>query len=117
GVYTVPASIASQQTVTVTATSSAAPAQSASATITLNPPVAVGMSPPSIALNAGQTQQFAATVTGTSNTQVSWSLSGAGSLTSAGLYTAPATIASQQTVTVTATSSATPAQSPSATIT
>lgn len=72
--YTAPASIASQQTVTITAASSADATKSATATITLNP-AAVAMSPPAAALTAGQSQQFTATVTGSPNTAVSWTLS------------------------------------------
>jgi len=58
-------------------------------------------------------------VSGSSNQQVSWSLSpvGVGSVTAAGLYTAPATVTAQQTVTVTAMSAADATKSVSATIT
>jgi len=53
----------------------------------------------------------------TANTAVSWSLSAAiGVISSAGLYTAPALIASAQTVTVTATSVADPTKSASTTL-
>jgi hypothetical protein len=51
--------------------------------------VVVTISPTTASLAAAATQQFVATVTGTSNTGVSWSASG-GTITSAGLYTAPA---------------------------
>ena len=60
-------------------------------------------------------QQFTATVTGTSNTAVTWTLSDAactgnpnpcGAISSAGLYTAPAVSPNPPTVTVTATSQA-----------
>jgi hypothetical protein len=58
-------------------------------------------------------QQFAATVTGSSNTVVAWSVGGAGcstqdcgSISAAGLYTAPATIPNPALVTVTATANA-----------
>src|SRR5262249_24199276 len=48
---------------------------------------------------------FTTTVTGSSNTGVSWSVNPAvGAISAAGLYTAPATIPSAQSVTVTATS-------------
>jgi hypothetical protein len=73
--------------------------------------VGVTVSPASATLGQGQTQQFIATVTGTSNQQVSWSLSGAGSVSSTGLYTAPATISNGQILTVTATSAALPTAS------
>jgi hypothetical protein len=58
-------------------------------------------------LTAAQTQQFTATVTGTANTVVSWSLNpSVGTISQAGLYTAPASVSAAQNVTVTATSAA-----------
>jgi hypothetical protein len=58
-------------------------------------------------------------VANTSNTAVTWSASpaGVGSVTSAGLYSAPSIITAQQTVLVTATSVADPTKSASTTIT
>lgn len=66
-----------------------------------NPPpsnVSVTISPASSTVGFGATQQFKATVTGASNTAVAWSVSSAassssgqiGSISSSGLYTAPA---------------------------
>jgi len=117
GLYTAPASITSQQTVSVTATSQAESTVSASATVTLMPPVSVSVAPPTATLYGGQTQQFAATVSNTSNTAVNWSISpSVGSISTSGLYTAPASITTQQNVTVTATSQAYPSASASATV-
>ena len=65
-------------------------------------PVTVKITPPTATLSAGQTVQFAATVTGTGSA-VAWSLSPASGAISNGLYTAPASIGAAQTVTVTAT--------------
>jgi YD repeat-containing protein len=81
--------------------------------------VAVAVSPGTALLYGGQTQPFAAAVTGSPNTAVTWAISptGVGSISSSGLYTAPATVSSQQTVTVTATSSADATKSASATVT
>ncbi|HVI06841.1 MAG TPA: Ig-like domain-containing protein [Candidatus Binatia bacterium] len=81
--------------------------------------VTVAVSPSTTALYAAQTQQFAATVTNTGNTQVNWSISpaGLGTISASGLYTAPSTITTTQTVTVTATSQAEPTVSGTATIT
>lgn len=106
GLYTPPANIASQQTVTVTATSQQDSAKSASATVTLVPAVSVTVAPAAVNLYAGQTQQFTATVVNTANAAVTWSVApaGAGTVSASGLYSAPATIAEQQTVTITATS-------------
>ena len=118
GLYIAPASISSAQIVTVTATSVADPTKSATATVTLNPPVNVTVSPASVTLTQSQIQAFSASVTNTGNTAVTWSISPlVGGITSAGLYTAPASIASSQTVTVTATSVADPTKSATATVT
>ena len=68
-------------------------------------------------LTVSQTSQFTATVSGLSNTAVTWSLSpSVGTVSSTGLYTAPASITSSQTVTVKATSAADPTKSASASI-
>ena len=117
GLYTAPATVTTQQTVTVTATSQADPTKTGTATITLALPVTV--SPASATLVAGQTQQFTATVTVAGSTAVTWSVTpaGSGTITTAGLYTAPFCIASQQTATVTATSVADPTKSASVTLT
>jgi len=79
----------------------------------------VSVTPGAVSLNGGQTQQFAATVNNSTNPGVTWSVSptGAGSISPSGLYTAPATITNQQTVTVTATSQADTSQSGSAIVT
>src|SRR5438128_450473 len=50
--------------------------------------IVVMVSPPTAALAVGGTQPFSATVTGASSQSVVWSASG-GSITQAGLYTAP----------------------------
>ena len=117
GLYTAPSSISSSQTVTVTATSAADATKSASATVTLTP-VTITVSPTSATLSAGQTQPFTSTVTGSSNTGVTWSVSpSVGTVTTGGVYTAPSSISSSQTVTVTATSAADATRSASATVT
>ncbi len=58
-----------------------------------------------VTLGPGGTQQFTASVTGTTNQQVMWSAT-LGAISSSGFYTAPTTITAQQTATVTATSQA-----------
>lgn len=71
--------------------------------------VAVAISPTSATVGFGTTQQFTATVTGTTNTAVNWSLAGGsggtsqvGTISSSGLYTAPeATSAAVQSSTTT----------------
>ena len=68
------------------------------------------------------TTQFSAAVTGTSNTSVQWEVDGVlggstanGTITTGGIYTAPATMPSPNTVTVTAISVASPSASNSLT--
>src|ERR1019366_4528887 len=84
---------------------------------TLQPTVSVSVSPSSVNLLAGGSQQFSTTVLGSANTNVTWTLSPAvGTISAAGLYTAPATISNAQTVKVNATSVADPTKSASATV-
>ncbi len=122
GLYTAPSAVPNPATVTVTATSQADVSKSASAAVTILPPVAVSVSPSSAKVITGAKQQFTATVTGTANTAVTWSLSGCsgagcGTITAAGLYTAPSAVPTPPTVTVTATSQADASKSASATVT
>jgi hypothetical protein len=107
-------------TYTLTATNSAGASATAQTTVTVTPAVSVSISisPTTITLGQGQQQPFTATVTGTTNTAVTWSFSPAvGTLSSTGVYTAPATISSTLTVTVKAISVADPTKSASATVT
>jgi hypothetical protein len=115
GTYQAPTTVAAQQTVTVTATSVADPAATASATIVLKP-VGLTMRPAAVSLGAGASTTFAASVTGTSNTAVTWSLSSAVGSVVNGVYSAPATLGSPQTVTLTAASMADSTQFATATI-
>jgi hypothetical protein len=66
--------------------------------------ISVSISPSSASLLGGASQQFTATVTGSTNTAVRWTTTG-GNITSTGLFTAPSVSAST-TVTVFATSQA-----------
>jgi hypothetical protein len=76
--------------------------------------VHIAISPETASVYAGASQQFTATVTGTSNTAVTWSVSdGCGSVSDTGLYTAPWAICSG---TVKATSKADTTKSASASI-
>jgi hypothetical protein len=120
GIYTAPSSISSQQTVTITATSTATSTYSVTATVTLIPVSVSAVTPSTVSLEINQSQQFTATVSGSSNQALNWTLSpsgsASGSVTSAGLYTAPSTIPSALAVTITATSAANSAASSSASI-
>jgi len=77
--------------------------------------IRVSVSPASVTLSSGQTQQFTATVSGTADTAVKWTAT-SGTVNSSGLYTAP-TVTSATSVTVTATSHADPTKSASASVT
>ncbi len=104
GLYTAPSSMPSSKTVAVTATG---PNGTASATVTLASTTPQTISPTAVTLNLGATQQF------TSPGATSFTAT-AGTITSAGLYTAPATLPSSTSVTITATG---PNGSASATVT
>jgi len=124
GLYTAPSTVSSPQTVMITATSVADPTKSNSAIITVIPlvpgvvPVSITLSPMSATLQANQTQQFTPFVTGTANQAVQWSLSPpAGTISSSGLYTAPANVTATPSVTITATSVSDPTESVSVPVT
>ncbi len=112
GLYTAPPAIATTQTVWVKATSVADPTKFATSPVTLvaDPVIViVNVSPGNAALSANQTQHFTATVLGSENTAVTWSVQPAsGTIDASGLYTAPAAIATTQTVWIRATSVADP---------
>ena len=85
--------------------------------------VAVSISPTSAIVPVGKTLQFTATVTGTSNTAVTWSVnnvaggnSTVGTISTGGLYTAPDTVPASNPVTVKAASQADSTKSASASV-
>jgi len=124
GLYTAPATAPTPSSVSVTATSQADPTRSASSIVNIVPNVVITVSPTAAQVTTGQQAQFTATVTGSNNTNVTWSLSGkgcsgksCGTITTAGLYTAPSQVPSPAQVTVTATAQADPSKSASATVT
>ncbi|MGB8522602.1 MAG: malectin domain-containing carbohydrate-binding protein [Candidatus Acidiferrales bacterium] len=86
--------------------------------ITNSSGVLVQLNPSAISLFPSQTQQFTTLVTGTTATGVTWSFNPQlGTLSSTGLYTAPASIAAATTTNVVATSVADPMQSTTAVVT
>lgn len=124
GLYTAPASVPSPAQVYVTATSVADPTKSATATVTIIPPVGVSISPASATVVTGKQQKFTATVNNSTNSSVTWSLSGTGcsgstcgTISTAGLYTAPSSVPNPAQVTVKAVSVADPTKSATATVT
>jgi len=85
--------------------------------------VSVTISPTSATVVVGQNTAFQATVTGSSNTAVTWEVNGTtggnstvGTVSNTGVYTAPANVPSPATVSVTAVSQAATTKSASATV-
>jgi hypothetical protein len=114
GLYTPPTSVTARQAVVITATSSSDNSISGTALVLLVASfqfVAVSPAEPSAPLTPGQTQQFQASVPGTQNQSVTWSLlPPVGEITQAsqgnpgGMYVAPETVTASQAVVVVATS-------------
>src|SRR5437763_12762817 len=84
--------------------------------------ISVSVSPPSATLAPGGSQQFTATVSGTTNTAVTWSAgnvqggnTSVGTISSAGVYTAPTTVPNPSAVNILAVSVADSTKSASAT--
>ncbi len=114
GVYTAPAT---PGTYHVIATSAADTTKTASATVTVSALVVVTLSNTSATVSIGSSKSFTATVTGNANTAVTWTVQeGApgGTITSGGVYTAPATPGTYHVI---ATSVADNTKSASATVT
>jgi hypothetical protein len=85
--------------------------------------VSVSISPTSASLVTNATQLFNATVTGSSNTAITWQVntvtggnSSVGTIATTGLYVGPASVPNPASVTVTAISQADPTKSASATV-
>lgn len=114
GLFTAPATPPANASETITAVSSADSTKSASAAVTVTPAqsaISVSVAPTSVTVQVGLTAQFTATVTGTNNTAVMWSVndiqggnSGVGTISATGLFIAPATVPGNPSVNVTATS-------------
>src|ERR1700676_2746367 len=123
GAYTAPV-VSSPTVFTVTAVADANTSITASASVTVTPLVSVTLNVHSASVKTGQTQQFMATVTNTTNTAVMWEVNGivggnstVGTITTGGLYTAPSSVPAQNPVMVTAISVADPTKSDSASVT
>jgi hypothetical protein len=117
GLYTAPAQAGTH---TVTATSVASPTGTASAQVTVTS-IVVSVSPSTATVLTGATSQFTATVQGSSNTAVTWSVdtvgggnSTVGTMSASGLYTAPSQVGTHA---ITATSVADTTKSATATVT
>jgi len=114
GLYTAPATAG---TFHVVATSHADASKSATAEVAVSAiqprPVSISISPQSASIQAGATQQFSATVSGTQDLAVTWSADG-GTVDATGRYAAPSNAG---TFHVTATSHADTSKSATATVT
>jgi hypothetical protein len=89
-----------------------------------SPAVSISLSPTTASISVGASQAFVATVQNTNNSAVTWQVNGvtggnstAGTISTSGLFTAPATLPSPATVTVTAISQADSTKSASASVT
>lgn len=88
------------------------------------PSIIVSVAPTSASVVVAKTQQFAATVSGTTNTAVTWQVNGVtggdsthGTISTSGLYTAPSAVPTPATVTVAAVAQADSTKSASAAVT
>ncbi len=121
GLYTAPSLVPNTGTVTVSATSSADSSKSATAALKIK--LSISVSPQNATIELFHPQQFTSTITGVTNTNVTWAINGVaggnqnifGQITAAGLYTPPVSLPSPASITVTATSQADTTQSASAT--
>jgi hypothetical protein len=89
GLYTAP-SDSDGQPAFVRATSKAVPSASGNALVTL-PTIPFSITPATVAIVPGASQTFSATVVGLNSNQVSWTVQRGGTISSAGLYSAPST--------------------------
>jgi hypothetical protein len=132
--YLAPSAVPSPNTVSLVATSRADPSRTGMSAITISEAsgtVGVTISPTYAFVPASggsaSTRQFFASVTGTGNTSVTWSVrsavsgqgcsgSACGSISTSGLYSAPSIAPSPNAISVVATSSADPTKFASATV-
>lgn len=125
GVYAAPSGLPASTTVILRATSVASTSAYGQATVTLTPPsVVVAVAPATATVQLGSARTFTATVTGNANTAVTWSVNGTaggsatvGTISAAGVYTAPAVLPSATSVTIRATSAVNAAAFGQATVT
>ena len=120
GYYTAPTTIPARPMVTITALLFSDSSVSGSTNVTIVLPIpAVSISPGTANVPIGQTLQLTATVQN-SNAPVNWGINGPGTIVPAGYtasFTAPASVSSPLTVTITAVLQTTPQLSASASIT
>lgn len=120
GLYTAPLVVPTPNNAVIVATSCVRSTDYGTFTVIIDSGIRVTVTPATATMAINETLQFTATVTGTTNTGVSWTLSGSGtpppplgSITATGLYMAPSAAVS---LTVTAQSAADPTQNGTATV-
>ncbi len=94
--------------------------KSDTATVSVDSGITISVSPKTATVGTSETFQFFASVTGSSNKNVTWSVTGGdanGTISPNGLYTAPTAVPSPATVTVTATAAVDPNKTASSTVT
>ncbi len=123
GLYVAPATVPSPNAVTITAVSQAATSATATATVTIDSGIRVTVTPSVVFLGTGESLQFLATVTGSTNQAVNWQVNGeaggdstVGTVTAQGLYKAPPSAPTTGNITVTAVSQADTSQSAGAAV-
>jgi len=138
GLYTAPASVPNPSLVTILATSQKDTTKTGTAQVTITSSsqptnVTVQVSPPAASIANYSTQQFSATVSGTTNTNVAWQVNGSnggsrtlGFISASGFYVAPGNVPTASdgkggnvttTLTITAVSQADTAATGSSTVT
>jgi serine protease len=124
GIYTPPAVAPYPNVVTVTAVWNSDSTKYADAQVTINLPLTISVIPVVANVVANGTTTFTANVVNAVNTDVTWSVNGIaggsptiGTMSSSGVYTAPTTVPSPLTVTITAISIVDDSKSASATMT
>ena len=124
GVYTAPADLPSPATVLITATSRADSTKSGSGSLAIASDILLNLAPNPASVELGASQPFQAAVTssGRPDTAIRWSLSGpactagCGTVDASGKYTAPQTLPSPASATLTAQSVADPSKQISAAV-
>ena len=108
GTYTAPSTMPSAGVVTVAAVYQSDSSVQGTARVTFVTPT-IAISPASVNVQTGATQAITASVGGTSNTSDTWQVNGVvggsattGTISTAGVYTAPSNVPSTPTVTITA---------------
>ncbi len=123
--YLAPAMIPFPNPVTITAASQANSSATSSASVTILPHLVLSVLPATATVVNGGKTQFSASLLGSDNQQVTWTVSGAGcgaagacgTIDSTGLYTAPAVAPAPNLIAVTATSAEDTTQSATANVT